>query len=177
MNVHARAPHALTALAVSLLMACASAEAPEEPESPIEGAWSIVSLAITNAEGTTTPPVQPSLYLFGDRHYSIMRATGDGPRVLAATDSATDAERLAAHGSYIANSGTYEIADSTITIHPIVARSPNFMAGGSDRMRFRVSGDTLWLTSSSADMRSSIGGQLVAPSGPPITTAAVLVRQ
>ena len=121
--------------------------------------------------------VQPSVYLFVDGHYSMMRVTGNQPRALAATDSVTDAEKLAAYDSFIANSGKYEVADSTLTIHPVVARSPNFMSGGSDRYHFRVSGDTLWLSNTGADLRAMIGGQLVPPSGPPSPTLLVLVRQ
>jgi hypothetical protein len=121
--------------------------------------------------------VQPSLYLFGDKHYSMMRVTGNQPRTLAAKDSATDAEKLAAYDSFIANTGTYEVADSTLTIHPVVARSPNFMSGGSDKYQFRVSGDTLWLSNSGVDIRTRIGGQLVPPSGPQNATTLVLVRQ
>lgn len=169
------APAALTAF---LLSACTPAAAPEAPAAPpLEGAWSVVSLSFTGPDGTTTPAVQPSLYLFGGRHYSMMRVTGDGPRTLAATDSVTDTEKLAAYDTFIANTGTYEVADSTLTIHPIVARSPNFMAGGSDRYTFRVSGDTLWLTSNAADMRMMMGGQLAAPAGASGTTMQVLVRQ
>ena len=85
-----------------------------------------------------------------------MRVTGNQPRTLAATDSATDAEKLAAYDSFVANSGTYEVADSTLTIHPIVARSPNYMSGGSDKYHFRVSGDTLWLSNTGADIRTRI---------------------
>jgi hypothetical protein len=121
--------------------------------------------------------VQPNLFLFTDRHYSMMRVTGNQPRTLAAKDSVTDAEKLAAYDSFVANSGTYEVADSTLTTHPIVARSPNFMSGGSDKYTFRVSGDTLWLSNTGADLRAMIGGQLVAPSGPPSATQLVLVRQ
>ena len=89
----------------------------------------------------------------------------------------TDKEKLAAWDSFIANTGSYEIADSTITIHPKVARSPNFMSGGSDKYRFKISGDTLWLTNNDADFRSMFGGQLVPNSGPPSTTVLSLVKQ
>ena len=115
------------------------------------------------------------MYLFGDRHYSMMRVTGNQPRTLAARDSVTDAEKLAAYDSFIANAGTYEVADSTLTIHPVVARSPNFMSGGSDKYQFRISGDTLWLSNTGADLRTMIGGQLVTAKGSP--TMLMLVRQ
>jgi hypothetical protein len=135
----------------------------------------VVSLRVTGRDSAANTTVQPSVYLFGDRYYSMMRVTGSQPRALAAKDSFTDAERLAAYDSFIANTGTYEVADSSLTIHPVVARSPNFMAGGSDRYTFRVSGDTLWLSNTGADLKSMFGGQLMTSPGAP--TMLVLVRQ
>lgn len=174
MSVHTTTSIALAALAVTLLTACQGAEAPEPP---LEGAWKVVSINVTGPASAANTTVQPSLYLFGDKHYSMMRATGNQPRTLSATDSATDAERLAAYNSFIANTGAYEVADSTLTIHPVVARDPNYMAGGSDKYTFRVSGDTLWLSNTGTDIRTMIGGQLVGPSRTPNATALVLVRQ
>jgi hypothetical protein len=159
-------------LAAILLAGCAR---PEAPATPLEGAWSVVSISGSGPDSAPAPTVQPSVYLFGERFYSMMRVTGNQPRMLAATDSATDAEKLAAYDSFIANTGRYEIADSTLTIHPTVARSPNFMAGGSDKYHFRVSGDTLWLSNSGVDLQSMIGGQLVTSRGSP--SMLVLVRQ
>ena len=174
MKVHSTAAIALATLAASLLTACEPADGPEPP---LEGAWSVVSISLTGPDSAANTTVQPSLYLFGDKHYSMMRVTGNQPRTLAAADSATDAEKLAAYDSFVANTGTYEIADSTLTIHPVVARSPNYMSGGSDKYNFRVSGDTLWLSNTGTDIRTTVGGQLVPPSGPTNATRLVLVRQ
>jgi hypothetical protein len=131
---------------------------------------------VTGPDSAANTAVQPSLYLFDDKHYSMMRVTGNQPRALAAKDTSTDAEKLAAYKSFIANTGTYEVADSTLTIHPVVARDPNFMSGGSDKYQFRVSGDTLWLSNTGADFRTMIGGQLVTPPGQN-ATMLVLLRQ
>ena len=176
MNVHTTAPMALVTLAAVLLTACERGERAEHSESPLEGAWSVASIHVTGPDSAVDATVQPSVFLFGDKYYSMMRVRGNQPRTLAATDSATDAEKLAAYNSFIANTGTYEIADSTLTTHPIVARSPNFM-GGSDKYHFRVSGDTLWLTNTGADIRTKIGGQYVGPSGTPSASVLMLVRQ
>jgi hypothetical protein len=173
MSVHTTAPIALAVLAATLLTACQRAE---PPEPPLEGAWSVVSISVTGPDSAASTTVQPSVFLFGDKHYSMMRVTGNQPRKLAAKDSATDAEKLAAYDSFIANAGTYEVADSTFTIHPVVARSPNYMSGGSDKYHFRVSGDTLWLSNTGADFRTMIGGQLVTPPARN-ATMLVLVRQ
>ncbi len=177
MNVQTTAPIALVALAAILLTACERGERAEHPQSALEGAWSVASIHVTGPDSAANTTVQPSLFLFGDKHYSMMRVTGNQPRALAAKDSFTDAEKLAAYNSFVANTGTYEVADSTLTIHPVVARSPNYMSGGSDKYHFRVSGDTLWLSNTGTDIRTRIGGQLVGPSGVPSATMLVLVRQ
>lgn len=168
---------AVAALAATLLTACEGTEAPEALEPPLEGAWTVVSIKTSGPDSAANSAVLPGLVLFTDRHYSIMRATGNQPRTLAAADSVTDAEKLAAYNSFVANSGTYEVADSTLTIHPVVARSPNFMAGGSDKYTFRISGDTLWLSNSGADFKTMIGGQLVTPPGPRSSSVTVLIKQ
>lgn len=177
MNLQTTGSVALAALAATLLTACERSEPPESPELPLEGAWSVVSISVTGPDSSISATVQPSVYLFGDKHYSMMRVTGNQPRTLAAKDSMTDAEKIAAYDSFIANSGTYEVADSTLTIHPVVARSPNFMSGGSDKYYFRVMGDTLWLSNTGADFRTMIGGQVVTPPGERSGTMVVLVRQ
>jgi len=174
MTLHPAAPIVLAAFAATLLTAC---ERREGPEPPLEGAWTIVSIRVTGPDSAANPAVQPSVFLFGDKYYSMMRVTGNGPRVLAAGDSVTDAEKLSAYDSFVANTGTYETADSTLTIHPVVARSPNFMSGGSDKYHFRISGDTLWLSNTGADFKTMIGGQLVTPRGARTPTVLVLVRQ
>lgn len=179
MNAHRTASIAVAALAATFLMACDRAERAENaehPEPPFEGAWTIASIKESGPDSAASTTVQPSLFLFGDKHYSMMRVTGNQPRALAATQNPTDAEKLSSYDSFIANSGTYEVADSTLTIHPVVARSPNYM-GGSDIYHFRVSGDTLWLSNSGADIRTKVGGQLVGPTGTPNATVFVLLRQ
>ena len=82
----------------------------------------------------------------GDLRYSEPRElfSGDEP-VLSSLDP-TDAEKVAAFDSFIANSGTYELTDSTLTTRPMVAKTPNFMAGESLTFMYRVEADTLRLT-------------------------------
>src|SRR5262245_6141454 len=124
MSMRPAAPIAI-AFVAALLTGCKGAGAPEAPEPPLEGAWTVVSIHVSGPDSADNTAVQPSRYLFGDQHYSMMRVTGNQPRALMATDSATEAEKLAAYDSFVANTGTYEITDSSLTIHPIVARNPN----------------------------------------------------
>jgi hypothetical protein len=176
MNVHTTTRIAVAALVATLLISC-EREDEEDAGSPLEGAWSVVSVRETGPDSAAKTIVPLGLYQFGDKHYSIMRVTASQPRTLAAAATVTDAEKLAAYDSFLANAGTYEVSDTTLTVRPIVAKSPNFMAGGSDKYHFRVSGDTLWLSNTTADLRTNIGGQVVAPPGQPTVVTLVLVRQ
>ena len=164
------------ALAATLLTGC-EREDDGDADSPLEGPWSVVSVRETGPNSAAKTIVPLGLYQFGDRHYSIMRVTSSEPRTLAAGNTLTDGEKLAAYDSFLANAGTYEVADSTLTVHPIVAKSPNFMSGGSDKYHFRVSGDTLMLANTTADLRMNVGGQVVPAPGPPTVVTLVLVRQ
>jgi len=114
----------------------------------LEGAWKVVEVSDTapDTSYTNTSP-QPSLYLFAKQHYSIMVVDGTQPRALFKERfQPTDSEKLAAYDSFSANSGTYEVTDSTFTTHAIVAKSPNRMADDwLPTYTYRVKGDSLWL--------------------------------
>jgi hypothetical protein len=143
----------ITLCSVLLIVACQ----PPEPSAkgPLEGAWKGVESSFTwpDTSWTNTSP-QPSLLLFTGHYYSEMFVTagrlqyGNMPRALFKDKfRPTDSERLAAFNSFIANCGTYQMTDSTITTSPIVARNPNFMAGEwFHTFVYRVQSDSLWLT-------------------------------
>jgi hypothetical protein len=164
-----RAPAAVVALSGFVIAATACAPTAEEepaadetvtteakvPVYPsLEGAWRITEIAFTSPDTSyAISDPQPSLHLFLKRHYSEMLVPGDEPRALFSGDQPvlgsaepTDAEKLAAFDSFIANSGTYEVSGSTLTIRPIVAKTPNFMAGESLTFTYQVEADTLRLT-------------------------------
>ena len=139
--------------------ACAPTTADQEPAAvaaapSVEGAWRITEFSSAGPDTSyTISDPQPNLLIFLTSHYSHMRVPGDEPRELFSGDEPvlgaqepTDAEVLTAFGSFIANSGTYEVSGSTITTRPIVAKNPNFMAGGSLSYTYRVESYTLWLT-------------------------------
>ena len=137
-------------LVVLLIVACQQSPAEPEP-GPLEGGWKSVEISGSGPDTswTITSP-QPSLYIFAKQHYGIMYATGSKPRALfneSAAQGGTDAEKVAAYDSFVANSGTYETTESTITTRPIVAKWPNFMTGEeSVTFEYRTEGDSLWLT-------------------------------
>src|SRR6185503_8332498 len=98
------------------------------------------------------------------------------PRSPYKAEEPTTEEKVKAFDSFTANTGTYDVSGSTMTIRPMVARSPNFMAGGSSKYEFRVEGSNLWLTEKSPDMRYRVGQKVVPPSRPASETRLKLVR-
>jgi len=160
----------LAVLTVSL------ASAQSGTKKPIEGVWKVTEIVITGANASNSANVQPSLFIFSQQHYSLMYVPGNKPRALYKAQEPTNEEKISAFDSLIANTGTYEISGSTLTIHPIVARNPNFMAGGSDKYQFRIEGTTLTLTEKSTDLNVRIGNRVVPASGPANETRLKLVR-
>jgi len=125
----------------------------------LEGAWRVTEESFESpaASWTNTSP-QPSLHIFAEQHYSIMLVPsgadgGSQPRELfpgnepvLGSAEPTDAEKVAAYDSFIANSGTYEVSGSSLTTRPMVAKSPNVMSGESLTYTYQIEGDTLQLT-------------------------------
>ena len=113
-------------------------------ETPLEGAW--LATSYTDADGNTNDKPQPALYIFTATHYSIMIATGDEPRVRSEGEDITDAERVVAYQSFIANTGRYEVDGNTLKTRAFVAKSPNYMGDWPENERtveFEVDGDQL----------------------------------
>jgi hypothetical protein len=143
---------------------------------PLEGAWKVAEIVITGDGAINVPNAQPGLFIFAQKHYSMFYVSGSQPRTLFKGENATNEEKIAAYDSFVANTGTYEISGSTITIHPMVARNPNFMAGGFDKYQFRIEGNTLWLTEKSTDLNTRNGGKVGPGSGPASETRLKLTR-
>jgi len=146
------------------------------PKKPLEGVWKVVESVVTGANASKNANPQPSLFIFAKTHYSMMLVSGTQPRALFKAEEPTNEEKVPAFDSFVANTGTYEVMGSTLTIRPIVARYPNFMAGGFDKYQFRIEGDTLWLTDKSTDLNHRIGQGVVPSSAPVSETRLKLVR-
>ena len=157
-----RVPTVVLALSSLIIASSACTPAPEQQEPAVEetaepgleGAWKTTEFSLVSPDTSyTIGDPQPSLYVFLKRHYSIMYVPGDEPRELFGGDQPvlgaaepTDAEKIVAFNSFIANSGTYELTDSMLTTRPMVAKTPNFMAGGSLTFTYEIEGDGLRLT-------------------------------
>jgi hypothetical protein len=98
----------------------------------LKGAWRVIE---TTTDGKVNAKPEPGLYLFTDRHYSIMRVTE--PRK-AFPEQPTAQDKVAAFDPFIANSGTYEVKGSQLVTKPAVAKNPNVMTGpgGTSELRF-----------------------------------------
>ena len=142
----------------------------------IEGVWRVSEIVVTGAGASTISSPQPGLFIFTRSHYSIMYIPGSKPRALKKAEAATTVEKIAAFDSFLANAGAYELAGSTLTIRPIVARDPNYMVGGFNKYEVRIDGKTLTLTNKSTDLNMRFGEQVVPSKAPASETRIKLVR-
>jgi hypothetical protein len=65
-------------------------------------------------------------------------------------------EKVRDFETIIVNSGTYDLTDTTLTIRPAIAKTPEYV-GGSGVFEYRIEADTLWLDN--VDIHSSDGTQ------------------
>lgn len=115
------------------------------------GAWKQTEYLFTSPDTSFTNKCpQPSLHIFTPKYYSFMYVLGTEPRPLIVGDEArggiSDDLMRSIFTPFIANSGTYELDRTTLTIRPIVALSPNFMTGGSTKYEYKIDGTRLLLT-------------------------------
>jgi ketosteroid isomerase-like protein len=117
---------------------------PVASANPLEGAWIVTGW--TDAEGNVQEEPQPALYVFTTTHYSVMIARGSDQRATYEGDDLTDAEKLGAYDTIIANSGRYEIEGNILKTRAYVAKDPNYMGGWPENevnYEFERDGDTL----------------------------------
>ena len=137
----------LTALG---LQACTPAQPVEsEPtaSNPFVGAWLITETTVTDSTGTTVNEnPEAGLYVFTERHFSNMLVPGAERAPFS--QEPTDEERLGAYVNFIADAGTYEYTESTLSVDNIIAKVPNVMPpfGFAMTYQWRLDGDDLFLT-------------------------------
>jgi hypothetical protein len=136
---------ALTAGVAVLLTA--SGLAGQTGAEDLEGAWLVVEVVTTGPSARTISSPQPGLLLFTGGHYSYTLINGDEPRPGLPPGVASAEALLMAWNPFSANAGTYEISGDRMIRRPIVAKDPNAMAPGAyNEYTFRMSADTLWVT-------------------------------
>lgn len=111
--------------------------------SPLKGAWRVTEV-LEHPLGATTSPF-PGLYIFTERHFSMIAVMGTKPRPRYESDAkATDAEKLATFDPLIARSGTYRVEGNRFVAENVVAKN-EFVMGRTSSAEFTIDGDTmLW---------------------------------
>jgi hypothetical protein len=145
--------------ALSIVFCVLSASAAfAQTKTPVEGVWKIAEVVMPSTnpaeKGTTNSNPQPGLIIFTRGYYSQVFVRGAQPRAAVAPakdpQNLTDAEKIARYeqwGPFTANSGTYEIKGSTLSIRAIVAKNVNVMTTGTPLVQeLKLEGpNTLWL--------------------------------
>ena len=123
----------------------------------VQGTWTLAEVVTTGANAATNSNPQPGLYIFTNRHYSLVSVTSTQPRPnvppAKTPGKLTDAEKVARYDMWsplTAQSGTYEIKGTTLTTRPLVAKNVGVMTGPASVAEFKLEGNTLWLTTKSA---------------------------
>ncbi len=146
--------------ALALLGILPSAGSIAAQESSVVGGWILTSWETADGEVNSEP--QRGLFMFtASGQYSIMYVLGDQPRAEWSGDTMTDAEKVAAYDSFIANSGRYSVDGNQITYEAAMAKNPNYMArfgpdgGNANTVRFNVEGGVLTLRYTSGNAEGS----------------------
>jgi Lipocalin-like domain len=129
---------------------------------PLLGTWKLKSYVVTTAaRGRSTPygenPTGYLSYSADGRMQAIGAASG---RIVPATHTPPDYERVALHDTMFAYAGTYSVEAGRVIHH--VDISWNEVWNGTDQVRFyEVNGNTLTLTSRAVDPTSGTGALYV----------------
>jgi Lipocalin-like domain len=158
---------ALTSLVLLAAVSGITSTAIAQGSSELAGGWIVTSWISEDGEINSEP--QRGLYIFTESgNYSIMLVNGDEERAqYEEIFEPTDAEKLGAYDSFIANSGRYRVNGDSLTYEAYMAKNPNYMAGfGPDAANgttvgFTIADGILTLTESNgsgATLRRPGGG-------------------
>jgi hypothetical protein len=115
----------------------------------LRGAWRVVEA--TAADGQVNSKPEPGLYVFTDRHYSIMRVMA--PRK-PYPEKPTDQDKVAAFDPFVANSGSYQLKGDQLMTQPMVAKNPNIMTGKGTTSTVKFEGkDVVRITAGKATVK------------------------
>ena len=145
---------------LTLLGILASAGSIAAQESSILGGWIVTSWETPDGEVNSEP--QRGLFMFtASGQYSIMYVLGDQPRAEWSGETPTDADKVRAYDSFVANSGRYSVDGNQITYEAAMAKNPNYMAAfGPDganaaTMDFAIENNILTLRFTSGNAEGS----------------------
>ena len=144
----------MTKLTFGLLAAAlltGDAIAGQSKQGSIQGVWQLVEATITGpgARTITFPEPRRNLVIITARHYSRVEDQSEKSRPIVADVAKASADELrAAWGPFVAEAGTYELANGNqLTMRPIAAKNPAVMgAGVFITYSYKLEGDTVSLT-------------------------------
>lgn len=112
----------------------------------LRGVWRNTQVTFTGPSARTIA-AQPGLYVFTDRHFSVVRVNNDTARTaLPPADKATDKEVAAAMRAFTAFAGTYEVKGDELRTTSTVDLVPNNMRPGFFRtFTYKIDGNRLQL--------------------------------
>ena len=131
---------------ILVVVAGACSQTEVERDSPVLGAWEVIEMQLGEGEApNSAASVQPGQFIFGPTRYSAVWVTQTAPRPVSTTPwEPTDEEIVGFFRSVAANSGTYDIDGTRLTIRPLVAKLPDIV-GGYVTYEFRLEADLLFL--------------------------------
>jgi hypothetical protein len=122
-------------------------------QTTLTGVWQVEAITV-NGSPIQYTATEPGLVFFGNRHYSstYVNATRSRlPRDLPRPGLAYE-QVIALYEPFSASAGTYELAGSTVIVHPLVAAvGARYVSEDLTRSEYLLDGDRLTLTSISDD--------------------------
>jgi hypothetical protein len=110
--------------ATLLLVAQIAGVAQGGTQSGIVGVWRVSEVTRPGPNARTIANPQPGMFIFTQNHDSLLRVNSDAARPELPPDQPTNTQLADAFRSITANSGSYEIKASEITLKPVVAKNP-----------------------------------------------------
>jgi hypothetical protein len=141
---------------ISLLVASvaiAGYAAPAQSQGALVGAWE--RIAIKDSTGTDVQPAPPAAFTIfsSDGFYEQMAIPAGRPKLAKPLADYTKEELLARFARAEARRGRYTVSGTTLTRTYVASLNPNDEGRDPQVQRFRVEGDVLILTSTSAGNR------------------------
>ena len=110
---------------VVVLAAIAAAIVSAQSKPSIQGVWRVKEATSTGPDAYTNKNPQPGLLIFSAKHYAMVRDTARQQRpAVKSIDGITAAEALATYTNFMAQAGTYEVGNGTVTLRAMVAKNP-----------------------------------------------------
>jgi len=146
---------AIRILVVVMVLAFGNIVGLGQSKPSIQGVWRVAERTTTGPDGATNKNPQPGQWIFTAKHYSTVTDNSAKPRplveVLAPTAKLTDAQMIERYRDWApitAQSGTYEISGTTLSLRPIAAKGSAVVTSKAGlSYQFKLDGNTLVLTS------------------------------